>query len=323
VIPVDGAVVGVAAHGLAGSRVDVPPGPLDDESWAHLVDACRGAQLVGMLAATAASGDLAVTAGQDEELAVLEAESAGLSLLVEQRVLTMCSLLEAAGVDGRLLDGPACHRLAYSGSSLRTFDRAELLVPPNRLEAMLRPPAAGGGPTPTGVAVRRRRVGFRASALPDGWAGAAVGLGELSEGATIDVAGRAIRALTIEEQLVVACVELAIDSFSDRWLLRARDVAELALCADLEAGLVRRLAERWQVTEVAAEMISLVWQVFDLADKTELSVWALRLDGARSDPAARRRRPPDRTPVRTASATRVTGWSPEPAGTPIPTRRYQ
>ena len=79
----------VASHGLAGSRLDVPEGPLSDDRWAELLHACRAQELLGYLAGAVAAGSLAVTDAQADELYVLEAESAGLALLVEQRLVTL------------------------------------------------------------------------------------------------------------------------------------------------------------------------------------------------------------------------------------------
>ncbi len=328
--PVQTEAVAVAAHGLAGSRRDLPPGPLDAAGWFDLVEECRSSQLVGFLAATVARGDLAVTAGQAEELSVLEAECAGLSLLVEQRVLTTCSLLAAAGVEHRVLDGPARHHVAYSGSALRTYEAAEVLVPADQIDVAARLPGLKLRPAgPLGEPiVRRPRVTLRARVLPES-IGATVGIEQLPAGVPLTLAGRQLVGLSIDEQLVVSCVELAVDCFSPLWLLGVRDVAELALSPQLDAAHVRRLAEAWQAADVVAEMLGLVWQVLDLADKTELSVWALRLGGARANAVPpRRRRPAERTEraaARSAASSASPGtihWGPEPA-VPTVARRYR
>ncbi|MGH9111399.1 MAG: nucleotidyltransferase family protein, partial [Acidimicrobiales bacterium] len=292
--------VAVAAHGLAGSRRDLPQGPLDAAAWFDLLEQCRSGQLVGFLAATVARGDLVATAGQAEELSVLEAEYAGLSLLVEQRLLTACSLLGAAGIEHRVLDGPARHQVAYAGSGVRTYESAEVLVPADQSDVARRLPGLALRPAESAAhaVARRPRITVRHSVLPES-IGATVGIEQLSAGVPLHVADRQLVGLSIDELLVVACVELAVDRFSPRWLLGVRDVAELALSSRLDPIHVRRLAEAWQVAEVVAEMLGLVWQVLDLADKTELSVWALRLGGARATAVpARRRRPAERSAER-------------------------
>ena len=150
-------LIAVASHGLAGSRTDPPAARLSPVEWFDLVQACVADDLVGFLAVAVADGAFPVTPAQAEELSVLDAEHAGLSLLVERRALTMSSLLTAAGIDHRLVDGPA-RRLAYGNEAqVRRFRSAEVLVPPARLDdahALQGPPpvSASGGP-----AVRRGR----------------------------------------------------------------------------------------------------------------------------------------------------------------------
>jgi hypothetical protein len=135
-------------------------------------------------------------------------------------------------------------------------------------------------------------------------------------------------ALSADEQLVVSCVDLAVDRFSPRWLVRVRDVATLVLTPELDPARVRRVAEAWNAAEVVADMIALVWQVLELADKTELSVWALRLGGARAAGAApRRRRPVDHAPAVTMPRTdrphRFFGRRPGSVADAPASRRYR
>ena len=134
VMPTSARMVAVAAHGLAGSRTDLPHEPLSEVEWFDLVQGCVAADLVGLLAAAAAAGHLPVTAGQAEELDVLAAEHAGLSTLVERHAVTMASLLEIAGIDHRVVDGPA-RGLAYRDGGhhpVRPVRRVQILVAPAR-----------------------------------------------------------------------------------------------------------------------------------------------------------------------------------------------
>jgi hypothetical protein len=321
------AAVAVAAHGLAGSRLDLPTDRLDELAWFDLVGRCTDGQLVGFLAAAVADGDLPATDGQAEELSVLERERAGLSRLVDQQVVTACSLLVASGIDHRVVDGPGVSR-AYGASGLRTHNSAEVVVPARRLEEARHLLGASGLGPEGPPAVRAARVGFRASVLPPAWVGDDVGVDRTSPDETLEIGGRANAALSIDEQLVVAGVELAVDRFSPHWLVRVRDVATLVLTPDLDPARVRRVAEDWNVAEVVAEMIALVWQILELADKTELSVWALRLGGARAAGAAPRRRRTGEQPLvntspRADRSHRFFGRRPGPvADAPAP-RRYR
>ncbi|HEX6569054.1 MAG TPA: hypothetical protein VF015_07810, partial [Acidimicrobiales bacterium] len=117
-MPESARLVATAAYGLAGSRTDLPARPLTDVEWFDLVQGCMATDLVGFLAAAVAGGHLPVTPSQADGLAVLEAERAGLSLLVERRAVTAASLLAAAGIDHRIVDGPA-RRSAYGDVAVR------------------------------------------------------------------------------------------------------------------------------------------------------------------------------------------------------------
>jgi hypothetical protein len=135
-MPTSARMVAVAAHGLAGSRTDLPHAPLSGVEWFDLVQGCTTADLVGLLAAAAGDGHLPVTVDQAEELDVLAAEHAGLSTLVERHAVTMASLLEIAGIAHRVVDGPA-RALAYPGGAphaLRPVRCVRVLVPPARLD---------------------------------------------------------------------------------------------------------------------------------------------------------------------------------------------
>jgi hypothetical protein len=318
----------VAAHGLAGSRTDLPAAPLGETEWFDLVHGCIAGDLVGLLAAAASTRELPVTAGQADEVAVLAAEGAGLSSLLQRRALTITSLLAAAGIDHRVIDGPA-RRLAYAGTGVRHFRAVHVLVPPDDLDEAR---ALLGAVPPAGddVAVPRRvRVAVDA-ALPgpmhvDGPARPGSGTdgevtGEVAEpdlierlgvGTSIDVGGRALPVLTLEQQLAVACLGATTSSGSS--LAQLRDVAQIALSPGLDGRVARRIAaDGLRAGDALAAGIARAWSGFDLADKTDLSVWALRMGGTRPvRTAARRTASPG---GRSGLAQRVLGR--RPAGPP-------
>lgn len=317
--------VAVAAYGLAGSRLDVPDGPLPHDRWADLLQACRARELLGYLAGAVSAGVLPVTDAQADELYVLEAESAGLALLVEQRLVTLAGALSAAGVDHRVVDGPARSQLGFSDVCLRHFETVDIVVEPGyvKLAAAMKG-HQGGHFRNTHRARRRPRIGVRATVLPPGDHEAIVDIADLADvGATITLGGHSIPALPPEEQLVCAAIE-AVHAPEDRRIALRRDVAELTLTPDIDAVRVRRLAEGWGVADLVVAALRDVWATFDLADKTVLSVWAQRYD-LRSAP---RGRPPTRPaahrPRRSVAGTMQRllgrrGSSPRP----IPTARFR
>lgn len=283
--------VAVASHGLAGSRLDMPEGPLPDERWAELLHACRAQELLGYLAGAVAAGSLPVTDAQADELYVLEAESAGLALLVEQRLVTLAGSLAAAGIDYRVVDGPARCQLGFSDMCLRHFETVDLVVEPGYVKlATAMKGSAGGHFRNTHRARRRPRIGVRATVLPPGPHDVIVDLNDIPDGsATITLGGHRLSALPPEEQLVCVAIE-AIGDRGDRRIALLRDVAELTLSPDIDAARVRRLAEGWNVADVVVTALRETWRAFDLADKTVLSVWSQRYDlrpVARGGPHAR------------------------------------
>lgn len=329
-MPASARLTAVAAHGLAGSRTDLPAAPLSEPEWLDLVHGCIAADLVGFLAAAGASGHMPLTTGQAEELAVIDGERAGLSLLVERRAVTMAGLLGAAGVEHRVMDGPA-RRLAYGDTAVRQFGDVQVLVSPRQFDAA----RALQGPLPSAVGARpvqrRERLVLRSGVAGVGPvageardarpgrvdetpAPADVGdaLQLLGPAGVLDLAGRPVPVLTLEQQLLVACVE--VTSHPVPALALVRDVAQIALCADLDATAARRLAEAVGVAAALAGGVAAAWDCFDLADKTELSVWAMRRGGSRHRPAPRRAAPPL---ARAGLAQRVLGRrQTAPAGAP-------
>ena len=298
--PVDDTVA-LAAHGLAGSRLDMPRGPLSTERWTHLVEECRSQELLGYVAGAVAAGRLAVTDDQADELYVLEAESAGLALLVEQRLITLATSLGAAGIDYRVVDGPARTQLAFADACLRHFETVDIVVEPGyvRLAAAMKGP--GGHFRSTHRARRRPRIGVRATVLPAVDNEAIVDLADLGDSsATITLGGHRLPALPPEEQLVCVAVEV-VTGAGDRQTALLRDLAELALSPAIDVGQVRRVAETWHVSDPVVAAVRTAWQEFDLADKTALSVWAQRYNlgagnrgrQARPDPYRPRRRVAD------------------------------
>lgn len=293
----------VAAHGLAGSRNDLPGASLSDLEWFDLVQGCVAADLVGFLAAAATAGHLPVTPGQADELAALDAERAGSTRLVERRAVTVAAVLAAAGIDHRIVDGPA-RRLAYGDADMRHVRCVQVLVPGDRLpeaEALQGPPPVGRDGRP---AHRRERLVLRAALVategsgdppaggqpPSGLAGGTgPDLNRLGSPARLALDGREVAVLDLEQQLVVACADVAASPAPTLALLR--DIAQIALSPALDGGWVRRLAESNKLAPALAQGVARAWSTFDLADKTELSVWALRMGGGRRDRPAPRPAP--------------------------------
>jgi hypothetical protein len=300
-MPESALLIAIAAYGLAGSRTDPPAAPLSPAEWFDLVQGCLAADLVGFLAATAAADRLPVSPGQADELAALDAERAGSSLLVERRAVTVASILAAAGIDHRIVDGPA-RRLAYADTDVRHVRCVQVLVagdrfaeaaalqgqsPPGPLDQPVRrgerlvlraarPGAAGAGVQPVGglAAV----TGLPTDTWPD--------LDHLGPTSVLALDGREVAVLDLEQQLVMACADVTASPAPALALLR--DVAQIALSPGLDPTRARLLADANHLTLALVRGLTRAWSTFQLADQTQLSVWALRMAGACADPAGAR-----------------------------------
>lgn len=255
-------LLGVAAHGLAGSRIRPPSGLLDPAAWRGFVRACSEEHLVGLLAATIDAGILQVSDEQAADLETMVADVRAHSAALREAVVETCRTLDADGIDHHVLDGPVVAQRAYADPSVRDLDEVSILVDTSLLPIPSRQDAA---------------VRFRHDLLP-AELGQPVGLDDAKHHTTrVDVDGHLVPALPAEAQLVYTCAQAASASVADG-LLALRDVAQLALTDDVDPVSVARFVGPGRVTAVVARAVRLAWQRFDLADKTRLSVWASRYD---------------------------------------------
>jgi hypothetical protein len=277
-------LVPLAAHGLAGSMFEMPSEPFSPDQWFALVRTCEAQGLIGMLAAAAQRESITLSPAQAEELAVRENEAAGLALLIEQRVVRLSALLAAGGVTHRLVGAPARARLGYRQPGIRTFDSATLLVESTEL----------GATVPRGVTVAQ------AVRLTDG---RSIDVAQLSHPPTLlALADHPVPTASLEEHLVLACLDMVAARSRDLAdpagafdLVSQRDVAELALSRALDPAGVQHTAESWGVAKQVASAVADVWELFGLADKTRLSVWAYRMAASTDTPARGTTTNPPRT----------------------------
>jgi hypothetical protein len=298
--PTDDTLVSLAAYGLAGSMLDAPSGPFAPDDWFHLLAAARDHGLVGILAAAAHDGEIKLSGAQSEELSVVEREAAGLALLVEQQVVRTSGLLAAAGLVHRVIGGPPRGRLGYRHLGFRTFTEATMLVEPEavHLLGVLQGGSAGstasggsgadGGPAST---TRRSRIHLAVAVPAEADGGVQIDVGRMADPPTLLVlADRPVPTGSIEEHLVLACLEVAARADAGGLdLVARRDITELSMFPAIDADRVRQVCEVWGVTDLVTHELAATWRFFELADRTPLSVWAARGDAP--DPGGRSRRP--------------------------------
>jgi hypothetical protein len=267
--PADGTLAAIAAYGLAGSRRSLPGAPLDPAAWDALVTLCAARHLVGLLDAAVAAGEVVVPDERRDAFADLAGGVADRSRAAARAAVAGSAALAAAGIDHRVLDGPAVVHRVFRDPARRPVEAVDVLVAPSDLDA------AGAL---TGVPVR-----VCPEALPPGL-GARVRLADLSEAPVdVQVDGGRLPGVALDAALVRSCARAASGGADQ--VVALRDVAQIALSGTVDGDLVRSRAAGWRSTAVVAWAVARAWQAFDLADKTELSVWAGRYE---PEPAERR-----------------------------------
>ena len=296
--PADGYLATIAAHGLAGSLLDLPPAPLDPAPWRQLLGTVRYERITGLLAKAVEEGALPVTPEQEADAVEAALGGAARDLRLEQLLLRVAGILGAAGVPFRVLKGPALAHTVYPDPALRSFGDIDLLVPGERFpEAHAALVDAGGTRRyPEPRPGFDRRFGKGASYLMAGGLevdvhrtlvagsfGLTLDPARLFEGtATFQLAGRSLPVLGREEQFVNACLHTALGNARPR-LSSTRDVAQLLLHGGVDDARALALASAWQVDGVIAAAVASTWATLGLADKVPLSTWAARYTPTRRD----------------------------------------
>lgn len=310
----------VAAHGLPGTTLALPPGPLDGPAWAGLLRDAEHHRLVGLLAAAVAAAAPAVTPAQREQTAETHAVVMARVLDIEAAALGAVAVLDGAGVGVRVLKGLATAHLDMPDPAQREFGDVDLLVEPGSFRRAVDVLAAHG----LARDLPERRAGFderfgkeatlyahrgvevdlhRTLALGAfGLAMPAARLWPRSE--RFEVGGRELHALAPEARLLHACYSALLGDAVPR--LRAlRDVAQLAGRSDLDAGEVVSLAAAGRGTAVVAGGVKLAGETLGAGPGWDLWDWACSTTASRWERAALRAY---ESHGGTNTATLLSGW---------------
>lgn len=278
----------VAAYGLPGRTGALRQRPLDDGRWRCLLAAVSRQRLAGHLVHAIAEGALPATVEQEAQARHLHLVWLGRVLCLERLLLEVVGTVERAGIDHRVLKGPATAHLVYPDPALRLFVDIDVLVPTDRFDDAASALVAAGcrRPSPELRPGFDRRFGKGATLLTAG--GHEVDLHRTFAqgpfGLTVDLAavfrapvtlhlgGRDLRALDQELSFLVACYHAALGDATPR-LVPLRDVAELLLGHDLDLGRVAGLARSWRAEAVVARAVRCAWRTLDL-QPVGLSRWA-------------------------------------------------
>jgi hypothetical protein len=133
---------------------------------------------------------------------------------------------------------------------------------------------------------RRQRVHLRVAAAGDD---VKIEVRQMADPPTLLVlADRPVPTGSIEEHLVLACIEAATAEYAGLDLVTRRDITELAMFPAIDAERVRQVCDVWGVTDLVTHELAATWRFFELADRTPLSVWAARGDAPAAGSRSRR-----------------------------------
>jgi hypothetical protein len=274
----------VLAHGLTGPPEDAGApaltDPHADDDWAALRGEASHHRLDGLLVAAVVDGLVATTVEQRAELAHLELDLTRARMWHEQRLVTVVDDLEAAGIEVRVLKGPALAALDYPDAQLRPTGDIDLLVHGEQIDHAVAALVAMGGirTDPDPVAGYAGRVGKGATiAMPDGlevdlhrllvWGPLGVRMPPAAlwePGRTFERGGRAFETLDVETTLLHACAHLLVLGW--RRALTLRDVAQVLANPGLDPDRAIRLARRTDAEALLATGVLLAQRELDLAD---------------------------------------------------------
>lgn len=288
----------IAAHGLLGAPA--AGGPFGADEWSALLRVLVAERLVPVASYAAAAGALDVTPAQRADLLAAHERAMSLVLVLERRLLDSYGALRDAGIDVRVLKGPAVARLDHPDPSWRAFGDVDLLVPGSEFDDAGRVLAARG-------ATRRfaeARPGFDARfgkavtyVDPDGiqidlhrtFATGAFGLtvdldALFAESDAVVIGGETLATLGRRHRFLHACFHAALGDQVPR-LVALRDVARFVLATDLDLDAARAEAASWGAGAVVARAIGLTWSGLGLAPHPAAE-WAERRPTSRREARA-------------------------------------
>jgi len=310
----DPLVRAVAAHGLAGTMLDLPDQPLDDPRFLRLHQRVRAQRISGLLWATVLDGSLPVSTAQAERAEEGHVQLLGATLVLEDLLLQTVAAWQAEGVPYRALKGPALAHLDYPDPGHRVFGDIDLLVPSTHYDRAVAVLVARG-------CARRypeprpgfdRRFGKGACLVTEDGLEIDVHrsftMGPYGERLAVDLlwehptpfplAGTTIEALSPEGRFLHAAYHIVLGDRRPR-LSPMRDLAQIALGGTVDWPRLRALMSASEGEAVVARAVRTTWQQLAIADVLAISAWAesyregeresaaLALYGARSTYAAR------------------------------------
>ncbi|MGZ4713257.1 MAG: nucleotidyltransferase family protein [Acidimicrobiia bacterium] len=251
----------------------------------------RDQRAVSVLAAARSAGRLELT-DPDQAPALVAAHEAAMvqCLVLERALLDVVERLERAGVETRVLKGPAVAHLDYPDPAWRTFGDVDLLVRSERYDAAVRTLEEWGARRrsaevrpgfdrrfgkgvcmfgPGGVQVDVHRT------LATGPFGVTSRMDRCFASAdALDIGGVTLAALTRPLRFLHACQHAVLGDWPPR-LVPLRDVAQLRPADDAALEIVLDIARDWRSTAVVADAVLTAERMLDLP-RDFVGEWAAR-----------------------------------------------
>jgi hypothetical protein len=279
----------VAAYGVGPPQEVLTAGPIDDETWPGILELARSQRLIGLLRTATENGSLALRGGQRADLERASAEILAETARAEASTAEISTTLQVAGIESRVLKGPALAHLDYPSPDMRPYVHVNVLVrsesfvdaiellgkagyhrahaePAKGFDAKFRKGTDLLSTSGTRVEVHRT--------IADGPYALIVEPSELFKSSTpVWVAGEQFAALGGEERLLHACFEARVGD-TKPLLIRLRDIVQLVLTHDLDIGRIEQLSGAWGAQSLVAEAVRRAWTLLGVTDMVPLSAWA-------------------------------------------------
>lgn len=280
----------VLSSGLEPEHLDPARERTSAESapWSAQDAVFRRHRLQGLLVHAVATGHLSATSEQRREVAMLELDLTRNRVWHDLRLIEITELLDSAGVDHRVLKGPAFGSLEYPDRIMRPTGDIDLLVRGEQLDDAIGTLTGRGGSVvdPEPVEGYTRTIGKSTTVtMPDGLEidlhrtlvrgpfGVRMRPEDLWERSrSFAVGGVEMTTIGREESLLHSCYHLMI--LSDERALSVRDVAQFLADPALDVDRTIALATAWRAEIVVASAVLLAGTLIPTVAGSPLIDWA-------------------------------------------------
>ena len=257
--------------------------------FSSLLSACESHRLVGLLGAAVEGGGLPVTPSQRDDVEHLVQSWMSAAVRIEAVAVRVVGVLDACGIEHRVLKGVALANTVYRTPELRVFGDIDLLIRGIQFGAAaavltkqlggwrVLPEIRPGFDARFGreilVRVANREVDLHRTFV-DGPYGFSVVIDEAwAQPQTFRLGGRTMRTLPVEHQLIHAAMAAVLGDWPPR-LIAQRDALELLLCGRVNGDATIGAATRWKVQAVLAKAIRVAVETLPVAPAHPLVDWA-------------------------------------------------